>query len=122
MQLEFYYDKQRSDVEEVSKLTEKLQNLKRKNAQLKIIDVSNMSQDELFKIYANAWRPAIYKKYKIRRVFGSHRQPGILFGKKPALLVYEAESEYPTDIYPHDAHGRIVTIDEFINNLKMHRY
>jgi len=122
MRLEFYYDKQKSDVEEVSKLTEKLLNLKKKNLQLKIIDISNIPKDEVFKIYANAWRPSIYKKYKIRRVFGSHRQPGILFGKKPALLVYEAEPEYPTDIYPHDAHGRIVTIEEFINNLRMHRH
>ena len=122
MRLEFYYDERRSDVQEVSKLTEKLQNLKKKNLQLKIVDISSVPKDEVFKIYANACKPSVYKKYRIRRVFGTHRQSGIFFGKKPALLVYEAESEYPTDVYPHDAHGKIVTIEEFINNVRMHRH
>jgi hypothetical protein len=118
MRLEFYYDKQKSDTEEVSKLIKKLQNLKKKNIQLKIKDISNIPKDEIFTIYATAWKPSVYKKYKIRRVFGSHRQPGIRFGVKPALLVYENEAEYPTDVYPHDAHGREITIDDFINTIK----
>jgi len=118
MRLEFYYDKQKSDIKEVSRLIKKLQNLKRKNTQLKITDVSSIPKDEIFKIYANAWKPSVYKKYKIRRVFGSHRQPGIRFGIKPALLVYESEAEYPTDVYPHDVHGREITIDDFLNNIR----
>jgi len=116
MNLEFYYDKQESDIEEVSKLIKKLRSFK--NIQLKIIDVSDISKDQLFEEYSKAIIPSVRKKYKIRRVFGSHRQPGILFGKKPALLVYEAEVEYPTDVYPHDAHGKIVTIEDFIMTIK----
>ena len=122
MRLQFYYDKQRSDMGEVSRLIERLKDLKSKSLQIRILDIGNMPKDEVFKIYANAWRPSVHKKYKIRRVFGTHRQPGILFGRKPALLVYEADSEYPTDIYPHDAHGRIVTIEEFIDNLRTPRH
>jgi len=118
MRLEFYHDEQKSNIEEVSRLIKKLQNLKKKNIQIKIMDISSMSKDEIFKIYERAWRPSVYKKYKIRCVFGSHRQPGILFGKKPALLVYETEAEYPTDVYPHDIHGKVVTIEDFLTTIK----
>ncbi len=118
MKLEFYYDKQKSDVEEVSKLTKKLQNLKKKNIQLKIIDISSMSEDEVFRIYEIAWKPSVYKKYKIRRVFGTHRRPGIQFGIKPALLVYESDDKYPTDVYPHDVHGKVITIEDFLMTIK----
>lgn len=118
MQLEFYYDKKRSDIEEVSVLKKELQNLKNNNIQLEIIDISNMSKDEIFKIYINACMPSVYKKYKIRRVFGSHRQSGIFFGTKPALLVFESDDKYPTDVYPHDDHGKIVNIEDFIRSIK----
>lgn len=118
MRLEFYYDKKKSDFEKVSILKEKLQNLKNNNVQLEIIDISNMSDDEIFMLYENAWKPSIYKKYKIRRVFGSHRRPGIFFGIKPALLVFESDNKYPTDVYPHDAHGKEITIQDFINKIQ----
>jgi hypothetical protein len=105
-------------MDEVSRLKKKLQSLRKKNVQLKIIDISNMPEDEVYKIYTNACIPSVYKKYKIRRVFGSHRRSGIFFGIKPALLVYEGESLYPTDVYPHDIHGKVITIEDFLKSLR----
>ncbi len=119
MRLELYYDKLKSNMEEVSRLRKKLQDISRKrNVKLKIIDISNMPKDEVFKIYESAWGPSIYKKYKIRRVFGSHRQSGIFFGEKPALLVYESDGKHPTDVYPHDIHGKVITIENFLMTIK----
>jgi hypothetical protein len=77
-----------------------------------------MSEDEVYKIYEKAYRPSVFKRYKIRRVFGSHRRSGIYFGIKPALLVYEEESPYPTDVYPHDIHGKVIAIEDFLRKIK----
>jgi len=118
MRLEFYYDSQKSDIEKVSNLIRIFKNLKKKNIQVKITDVSGMSKEEIFEIYKSAWRPSICKKYKVRRVFGTHRQAGILFGKNPALLVYKGDGEHPTDVYPHDIQGKEIRIDDFISKIK----
>ncbi len=62
--------------------------------------------------------PAVWRKYRVRQVFGSKRHPGSLFGKGvPALVVYERADHAPIDVYPHEEDGRLVTIREFLKGL-----
>ena len=118
MKLEFFYDRNNSDKEEVKKIVKKLENLKKRGLEFVSIDINGFSESDIFKLYSKAFIPAVSQKYKIRNVFGTHRRPGIYFGNKvPAILVYEND-ENPTDVYPHDDHGKIVTIEEFLNRLK----
>jgi hypothetical protein len=62
--------------------------------------------------------PSVIKKFGIRRVFGSRRRSGWLFGREvPALLVYEEEGEDPVDVYPHDELGIIKTTKQYLENM-----
>ena len=100
---------------EVDKLWEKLP----KNINKEKIDIKDMDEEELGKIYSRSWYPSIFtKKYKIRQVFGSRKRSGCFFAKEvPALFVYE-DIEYPIDVYPHEEKGRkVVTIKEFLEKL-----
>lgn len=83
-----------------------------------VVDTSKVSQEELSNSYFEAVAPAIYKKYQVRQVFGSKRHSATLFGKGvPALLVYERGEEHPSDVYPHRAGDRTVTIRRFLEDL-----
>lgn len=94
-----------------------MEKIKEKGFGCEIIDTSNMSDEEIFRLYEKAWIPSVRKKYKIRTVFGSNRNPGFNFGKDvPALLVYEEEKDYPTDVYPHISYGKLIEIEEFLKN------
>ena len=95
-----------------------IQLLKEKEVILQIIDTSQLSDEELYSAYSEACAPSVYKKFRIRQIFGSRRHSGWLFGKGvPALLVYEGSQEYPVDIYPHEERGRIITIKEYVEKL-----
>ena len=42
---------------------------------------------------------------------------GVFFGREqPALLVYQNGEEEPVDIFPHVVKGRMVSIDQFLEN------
>jgi hypothetical protein len=82
---------------------------------LEVFDTSTLTREERSKAYIQAVVPSVLKKYRIRKIFGSQRHSGSAFGLGvPALLVYEDDSETPTDVYPHENLGRIVTISEFL--------
>lgn len=93
--------------------------LKRKGVEYEAIDSSALPQEEVLEAYLNAIVPSVYKKYRIRRIFGSRRHSGWLFGKGvPGLLVYEEEKNYPTDVFPHEEQsGKIVTIRDYLETL-----
>ena len=43
---------------------------------------------------------------------------GVFFGREqPALLVYQNGSEEPYDIFPHMTKGRMVSIDQFLEDI-----
>ncbi len=116
MKLEFYYHKEESNKEEVAKILNILEKLKKKGVTYATTETSKLTEEERARLYIKAITPSVHRKYKIRKVFGTNRQSGFLFGKKvPALLVYE-RGEFPTDIYPHIAYSRIVRIEEFLKN------
>ncbi|MFC2012627.1 hypothetical protein ACFLVU_05805 [Chloroflexota bacterium] len=101
-------------------VTNLLKLLQRKGIDSQIIDIDSLSDEEALKAYSDAVVPSVFKKFGIRRVFGSRRRSGVLFGREiPALLVYDDDQEYPSDVYPHDeGQGKIVTIEGFLYNLQ----
>lgn len=117
MQLEFYYDSIRSDRKLVEKITSKLKKLKGKVANIKSVDICNETKDKRYDLYSKTWTPSVFKKYRIRKVFGTQRNPGTLFGEVPALLVYDDSDNFPSDVYPHDKHGKVETIEEYLNSI-----
>jgi hypothetical protein len=73
---------------------------------------------KVYRAYADAWLPSVSKKFGIRRVFGTRHLGGCFFGREvPALLVFKDDEEQPVNVYPHEEHGRIVTIKEFMQAL-----
>lgn len=99
-----------------------LEQLEAGGVQLELVETSALSDENLMKAYLEAIVPSVYKKYRIRQVFGSKRHPGCLFGKGvPALVVYERGDHLPTDVYPHEEGGRMVTIREFLESMLQSR-
>ena len=94
--------------------------LSRKGITVEIINMDSLSEADTLKAYSDAVMPSVSKKFGIRRVFGSRRRSGWLFGKGvPALLVYKEDEGYPIDVYPHDeGQGRIRTVKEFLFDLQ----
>lgn len=94
--------------------------LKPRGISNEIIDTDLLSEEEIHRAYTDAVVPSVFKKFGIRRVFGSRRRSGWFFGKGvPALLVYEEGQRYPSDVYPHDeGQGRVKTIREFLYDLQ----
>ena len=94
--------------------------LSRKGITVEIINMDSLSEADTLKAYSDAVMPSVSKKFGIRRVFGSRRRSGWLFGKGvPALLVYEEDEGYPIDVYPHDeGQDRIRTVKEFLFDLQ----
>lgn len=117
MLLEFYFDSQKTDTDLRKTILAKLSKLNGSNYEIKKIDVGGMRPDERYEHYEKAWIPSVIKKYKIRKVFGTQRNSGSFFGEVPALLVYEEGAQYPSDVFPHDKHGRIVEIEEFLEEI-----
>jgi len=103
------------DLSEIKGLLRQLEKL---GLSWEAIETSTFSEEELLKLYLEAIRPAIYKKYQVRQVFGSKRNAGYMFGRSvPALAVYEPDKQFPSDIYPHRMGNRIVTIKAFLKGL-----
>lgn len=117
MRLEFYYDKNKSDQKKINDILSSLNRAKKLGYKVVINEISGIADDKRFELYQKAWTPSIFKKYKIRKVFGTHRNPGCQFGEVPALLVYENDNNYSSDVFPHDKHGKLETIEEFLNTI-----
>jgi hypothetical protein len=67
--------------------------------------------------YAKAIVPSVYRKYRVRQMFGSSRRAGLFFGRGVPALWVHPDGDDPGDIYPHEKDGRIVTISEFLTKL-----
>ncbi len=95
-----------------------LQLLQKQSISSETVDTSSLSDEEIQRAYLEAVTPSVYKKFRIRQIFGSRRRSGWLFGKEvPALFVYEEGERYPINVYPHTEQGRVRTIKEFLENL-----
>jgi len=101
------------DVEIVRDL---LGQLELNGARVEWVDTTTLSDEQLITDYLSAIvPPAVSRKHRFRQIFGSKRYPGRLFGKGvPALVVYEDGADHPSDVYPHEESGRLVTIRDFL--------
>ncbi|MCM8803571.1 MAG: hypothetical protein NC827_09775 [Candidatus Omnitrophica bacterium] len=95
-----------------------LEKLKRNGIKLELIDLSKLPEEERLQAYFKAVTPSVWKKYRIRRVFGSRNYPATFFGREvPALLVFENNKSIASDVYPHEEFGKVISIEEFLNQL-----
>jgi hypothetical protein len=119
MKLEFYYNSKvepfRSYLDEIFSLLKKCEE---KGIEYKIVDTKDMDDSDINGIYINACVPSVFKKYAIRKIFGTNRNSGVFFSKQvPALLVYEDNQIAPSDVYPHEKGKREIEIVDFLKNL-----
>jgi len=121
MKLRLYWSTQHKSItvpsnKRFGEVVKLLEQLKKRGIGSEIIDTDSLSEDEINIAYQGAVVPSVNKKFGIRRVFGSRRRSGCLFGREvPALLVYEEGEQYPYDVYPHEVgQGRIITIYEYL--------
>ena len=113
----FYSSKIKPYKCDLSKTISLLDSLQEMGVSCEKNDTSMMSDQSIGDVYIEAILPSVYKKYRVRQIFGSRRHSGWLFGKQvPALLVCEKDSRIPSDVYPHE-NDREVTIEEFLTSL-----
>ena len=79
-----------------------------------IVDTDTMPEPELADAYIRAIMPSVWKKYRVRTVFGSNRHSGVFFGKQQPALLVEGEQ---WDIYPHEKDEKRVLIETFLQDL-----
>lgn len=123
MKLKLYYSTEHQPLEDVAnqgfgEAIELLTALEQQGVHSERVDTSQLSDEEIYEAYAKACVPSVFKKFGIRRVFGTRRRSGCFFGRDvPALLVYGGDGDHPADVYPHEELGRTVTIKEFLEGL-----
>ena len=88
-----------------------------KGTDFKIIDATAFDESDIMDVYEKRAVVASWQGFGIRKVFGSNRSPGWLFGKRvPALVVIEDEK--PVAIYPSQRKDTgLVTIRAFLESL-----
>ena len=89
--------------EELKDIKALLREIERLNIVVEERDLTDHNQEERKDLYFKfAVPPSVFRRYAIRRIFGSRRDPGFLFGDIPALIVYYAASRFPVEVYPHE--------------------
>lgn len=79
-----------------------------------IVDTADKTENEMIDLYSRAVMPSVWKKYRIRKIFGTNRQSGIFFGREQPALLLEGDV---WGIYPHEQDKKLVTIENFLENL-----
>lgn len=95
-----------------------LSELERKGAKIHRIDPSTLTQDQRIHEYSRAIVPAVYKKYEVKRIFGTNRHSACWFGVQvPALIVKRGAEDIVGDTYPHrERSNSLVTIHDFLTS------
>jgi hypothetical protein len=102
----------------VRDVLEHIDNFRNEGVPIEKRNTAKMSATDLEHAYIRAILPSVYRKYRVRRIFGSNRQAGLFFGRGvPALLISDPTHKTPGDVYPHEQAGRIVTIHDFLTEL-----
>jgi hypothetical protein len=94
-----------------------LNKMRRENPNIRIVDATELSEHERDQHYIRAAAvTGSFTRHAVRRIFGSNKHRGMLFGiDVPAVRVEGATPDDPGDIYPHEEAGRVVTILDFLN-------
>lgn len=125
MGIEFYYapddvrDSPENDGLHGAELSRTVRRIREVAADYRVIDVSEQTRDEQEDAYLRlAVPPSMFRRYRVRRTFGTHGAAGAFFGKGvPALIV--TEHGRPRDVYPHEEQdGTIVTIKDYLDRLE----
>lgn len=122
MELTFYFpsdsaipfqDERNRGIDAVPALLERLE---RRGGRVHRIDPLKLSAERRFEEYTKATIPAIYKKYEVKRVFGTNRHSACWFGLQVPALVVKESSDSVGDTYPHrESRNTIVTIYQFLS-------
>lgn len=108
----FYRANSKAQLNEIRSI---LEELAARGVQLEMVETSTLSNEALMRAYLEAVMPSVWRKYRVRQVFGSKRHPGRFFGKEvPALVIYE--NGHPRDIYPHEENGQVISIKAFLES------
>ena len=79
------------------------------------VDPLELSAERRFEEYSKATIPAVYKKYEVKRIFGTNRHSACWFGLQVPALVVKETPDSVGDTYPHRKSGNtVVTIHEFL--------
>lgn len=124
MELTFYYpasreivfqDDRNKGIEAVPAL---LAELERRGAKVDRINPSTLTQDQRIHEYSKAIVPAVYKKYEVKRIFGTNRHSACWFGVQvPALIVKRDADDIVGDTFPHrERSNSVVTIHDFLTS------
>ncbi len=88
---------------ELKEIKALLREIKRLDIVVEERDLTGYNREERRDLYLKfVVPPSVLRRYGIRRIFGSRRDLGFLFGDIPALIVYYATSQFPVEIYPHE--------------------
>jgi len=66
-----------------------------------------LNAEQIFEEYAKATIPAIYKKYEVKRMFGTNRHSACWFGRQVPALVVKQAADSVGDTYPHRESGNL---------------
>jgi hypothetical protein len=95
----------------IDEVLQSLEDFRHRGIAIRVVKTSAMSDQQLRETYFRAIIPSVYKKYRIRGIFGTHRYAGCKFGRSvPALLFQDPSGAAVEDVFPHEESGRIVTI------------
>lgn len=104
----------------IDKALERIEEFRSQGIDVRVVDTTRMSEQELWADYSRATEPSIWKKYSVRQIFGSRSRSGWLFGRGvPALLVQEPSGNAVADVFPHNESGRIITIHDALNQANL---
>ena len=80
---------------------------------IKLVDISDLTEKDRIDSYVRAILPAVYNHYELRKMFGTNRRSACWFGAEvPALHVTDAG--LVGDTYPHRKGNHITTIYDFL--------
>lgn len=107
-----FQDDRNKGIESVPTLLEEFE---RRGAKVNKVDPTTLSDDQRFHEYSKAIIPAVYKKYEVKRVFGTNRHSACWFGLQVPALVVKRTSDDVGDTYPHRRSPKtLVTIHDFL--------
>jgi hypothetical protein len=126
LKFELFYDPDLSSIfdtvpqnKDVRDVLEHIDDFRKDGAPIEKRNTAKMSATDLEHAYIRAILPSVYRKYRVRQMFGSRRQAGLFFGRGvQALLITDTTNQTPGDIYPHEQADRVVTIHDFLSELR----
>ena len=124
MSIEFYYDPEgvleSPENEGMHDGIERtIRRIKEAGVEYRLVNAAGLSREQREDAYGRlAVPPSVRKRYRVRRLFGSHKHSGGNFGRGvPALVVLEQGR--PQDVYPHEEQdGTIVTVSDYLDSLE----